>query len=67
MQVSRFIFWGFFLMKYMMSTSSLKVKLLQIDVEIGDCCKKKIKRQYFHELIFFSSILEYMNYENLTD
>lgn len=50
-----------------MSTSSLKVKLLQIDVEIGDCCKKKIKRQYFYELILFSSILEYMNYENLTD
>lgn len=34
-------FFGFFLMKDMMSTSSLKVKLLQIDVEIDDCCKKK--------------------------
>lgn len=54
-------------MKDMMSTSSLKVKLLQIDVEIDDCCKKKIKKQYFHELILFSSILEYMNYENLAD
>lgn len=55
-------------MKDMMSTSSLKVKLLQIvDVEIDNCCKKKIKRQYFHELVLFSSILEYMNYENLTD
>lgn len=45
---------GFFLMKDMMSTSSLKVKLLQIDVEIDDCCKKKLKGSIFMNLYSFN-------------
>lgn len=39
---------------YMMSTRSLKVKLLQIDVEIDDCCKKKkLKGSIFMNLYPF--------------
>lgn len=47
-------FFCFFLMKDMMSTSSLKVKLLQIDVEIDDCCKKNLKGSIFMNLYSFN-------------